>query len=159
LIEDITEKDLDVFLNVNVKGMFWTNQAVLPYLKEDGGSIVNFGSDAGLNPFPNGVHYSASKGAVHSFTRTASAEWMKYNIRVNSVIPAIWTDMYDEFRERLPKEDLEAHDNLMTTKLLGGKLGDPTQDLAPVMVFLASNASRFITGQLVSVNGGMGYTR
>lgn len=158
-IEDMTERDLDAVLNVNVKGTFWTNQAVLPHLKEHGGSIGNFGSDAGLQAYPMGSHYSASKGAVHSFSRTAAAEWTQYNIRVNSVIPAIWTEMYDEHRARLPADQVQAMDEAMAPRVLGGKLGDPTLDLAPVLVFLASDASKFITGQIISVNGGLGSVR
>lgn len=160
LAENITEAELDLILNVNVKGTFFMNQAVFPHLKANGGSIVNFGSDAGLTPYPNGAHYSASKGAVHSLSRTVAAEWGQYGIRVNSVVPAIWTEMYNEFRSRMSPEALEGHDKVMLSKIpLGGKLGDPTKDLAPVVVFLVSDASRFITGQVISVNGGLGNVR
>jgi NADP-dependent 3-hydroxy acid dehydrogenase YdfG len=69
MAEDITEEELDLVLNVNVKGTIFANEAAFPYLKAAGGGrIVNFGSDADLHPFPRGVHYAASKGAVHSFT-------------------------------------------------------------------------------------------
>jgi len=84
-----------------------TNQAAFPHLKGHGGTIVNTGSDAALTPFPLGAHYSASKGAVTSFTRTVAAEWGRYGIRSNTLVPAIWTPMYEAYRERLSPEELE----------------------------------------------------
>jgi NAD(P)-dependent dehydrogenase (short-subunit alcohol dehydrogenase family) len=153
--EDLSEADWDEVFGVNVKGTLFTNQAAFPHLKERGGSIVNFGSDAALRPYVDGAHYSASKGAVISFTRTIAGEWGRYGIRANAVVPAIWTPMYDEYRERLTPEQLTAHEAQMAERIpLGGRLGDPVGDLAPVLVFLTSDASRFMTGQIVSVNGG-----
>lgn len=158
--EDMTEEDLDEVLAVNIKGTVFTNQAAFRHLKERGGSIVNFGSDAGLEPYPNGAHYSASKGAVVSYTRTVAHEWGKYGIRINAVVPTIWTEMYDEYRARMTPEELLAHDAEAVVRLpLGGKLGDPKTDLAPVLVFLASEASKFISGQIISVTGASGTTR
>lgn len=140
---------------MNAKGTFLTAQAVFPYLRENGGTVINFGSDAALIPYPNGAHYSASKGAVLSLTRTLAAEWGRYGIRVNSVDPVIWTGMYDGYRARMTEEELAAHDAEQARTIpLGGKLGDPDSDLAPVLNFLVSDDSRFITGQIISVNGG-----
>jgi NAD(P)-dependent dehydrogenase (short-subunit alcohol dehydrogenase family) len=80
--------------------------------------------------------------------------------KANSVAPAIWSPMYDNYRSRLDEEELKAHDEELAGRIvLGGKLGDPVKDLAPVMVFLASDASRFITGQIISANGGGGQVR
>jgi NAD(P)-dependent dehydrogenase (short-subunit alcohol dehydrogenase family) len=153
--QDITEGDWDEVFTVNVKGSLFTSQAAFPHLREHGGSIVNFGSDAALRPYVGGAHYSASKGAVISFTRTIAGEWGRYGIRANAVVPAIWTPMYDEYRERLTPEELSGHEAQMAERIpLGGRLGDPVADLAPVLVFLISDASRFMTGQIVSVNGG-----
>lgn len=158
--EDMTEEELDQVLGVNLKGTVFTNQAAFHHLKERGGSIANFGSDAGLMAYPNGAHYSASKGAVISYTRTVAHEWGKYGIRVNAVVPTIWTEMYDEYRARMSPEELAAHDVEAAIRLpLGGRLGDPTTDLAPVLVFLASEASKFISGQIISVTGASGTTR
>jgi NAD(P)-dependent dehydrogenase (short-subunit alcohol dehydrogenase family) len=161
LPEEITEEQLDVMFDTNIKGTVFVNQAVFPHFKANGGgSIVNFGSDAAMAPFAYGVHYAASKGAVHSFTRSLANAWGKYNIRVNVVAPAISSPMYLAFRERLTPEGLAAHEEDMGKMItLGGKLGDPVSDLAPVMVFLASDASKFITGQVICVNGGLGQAR
>ncbi|MDH6437033.1 NAD(P)-dependent dehydrogenase (short-subunit alcohol dehydrogenase family) [Streptomyces sp. SAI-144] len=153
--ESISEEDWDRVFAVNAKGTFLTAQAVFPYLRENGGTVINFGSDAALIPYPNGAHYSASKGAVLSLTRTLAAEWGRYGIRVNSVDPVIWTGMYDGYRARMTEEELAAHDAEQARTIpLGGKLGDPDSDLAPVLNFLVSDGSRFITGQIISVNGG-----
>ncbi|HVV29878.1 MAG TPA: SDR family NAD(P)-dependent oxidoreductase [Mycobacteriales bacterium] len=159
--EHITDDEWRLIMEVNVYGTLFTNQAAFePLRAAGGGSIMNFGSDAGLIPYRNGAHYSASKGAVHSWTRSISGEWGAHGIRANSVVPAVWTPMYDDHRATMSPAELAAHDEQMKMVVpLGGKLGDPARDLAPVMVFLASDASRFITGQIISVNGGAGQVR
>ncbi len=83
-------------------------------------------------------------------------EWGPAGIRVNAGLPYVVTPMYAEFRAALSPEDLAAHDKATAEQIpLGGKFGDPAEDLAPVMVFLASDESRFITGQLIPVDGGL----
>ncbi|SDN30967.1 NAD(P)-dependent dehydrogenase, short-chain alcohol dehydrogenase family [Bacillus sp. OK048] len=158
--EDMSDHDMDLIYKVNVYGTFLTNQVAFKYLKKHGGKILNFASVAGMNPYPAGAHYSASKGAVASWTRSVAHEWGKYNITVNSLAPAIWTPMYDERRSLMSKAGLKAHDESYAKVIpIGGKLGDPEKDLAPVLVFLASEGSRFITGQIIPVDGGLVSTR
>jgi NAD(P)-dependent dehydrogenase (short-subunit alcohol dehydrogenase family) len=159
-VEHMTDDEWDRIFDVNVKGTFLMNQAVFRHLKDHGGSIVNVGSDDALRPQANGSHYSASKGAVISFTRSVAAEWARYGIRVNALIPAIWTPMYEEYRSAMTPAELAAHDESQLVRIpLGGRLGDAETDLAPVMVFLASSASKFITGQMIPVNGLLGWVR
>jgi 2-hydroxycyclohexanecarboxyl-CoA dehydrogenase len=159
-IEEMSEEDYDFVLDINLKGTFFMNQAVFPHMKERGGMIVNTGSDVGMMPYPMGAHYSASKAGVMAFTRCAAAAWGQHGIRVNSLVPAIFTQMEAEHISRLPPEDSEAHAQMFRDLIpLGGKLGDALRDLAPVLVFLASDDSRFITGQIISVNGGFGQVR
>jgi NAD(P)-dependent dehydrogenase (short-subunit alcohol dehydrogenase family) len=154
--ENIPDDEWDLIFDVNVKGTLYTNQAAFTHLKEKGGRIINFGSGAGIRGQAGSAHYSAAKGAVLAWTRTVAQEWAKYNITVNSVVPAIWTPMYDAWRARMPEQERAMHDLAMKhVVLLGGRLGDPDQDIAPVMVFLASDAPRFMTGQAFSVDGGM----
>ena len=158
--ESIEDAEWDLIMDVNVRGTMLTNQIAFPDLKEHGGAIINFGSVSGLRPSPQHPHYSASKGAVHSWTRSVAHAWGAYNIRVNAVLPAIWTPMYDNHRSHLNEQELAAHDAGMAQAIpLGGKLGDPEKDLAPLMVFLASDDSRFITAQLIPVDGGLGQVR
>jgi NAD(P)-dependent dehydrogenase (short-subunit alcohol dehydrogenase family) len=145
-----------LIFDVNVKGTLYTNQAAFKHMKERGGRIINFGSGAGIRGQAGSAHYSAAKGAVMAWTRTVAQEWAKYNITVNSVVPAIWTPMYEAWRARMSEQERTMHDLAMKhVVLLGGKLGDPDRDIAPVMVFLASDAPRFMTGQAFSVDGGM----
>jgi NAD(P)-dependent dehydrogenase (short-subunit alcohol dehydrogenase family) len=157
---EITDEEWDRVFDVNVRGTVYTNQAAYRAMRGDGGRIINVGSDAGLLANPGVGHYAASKGAVMSWTRSIAAEWARFGITANSLVPAMWTPMYEQFRSHLTTEALEAHDARMAGVIpLGGKLGDPEHDLAPVMVFLASEGARFITGQLIAVNGGLNTVR
>lgn len=155
--EDIPDDEWDLVFAVNVKGTVYTNQAAFRHLRDaGGGAIVNFGSGAGIRGQRGSAHYSASKAAVMAWTRTVAQEWARHGIRVNSVVPAIWTQMYDAYRARMSEQERTIHDMAMAHVIpLGGKLGDPDHDAAPVLVFLASDASRFITGQAIAVDGGM----
>jgi NAD(P)-dependent dehydrogenase (short-subunit alcohol dehydrogenase family) len=154
--EDIADDEWNLVFDVNVKGTLYTNQAAFQHLRQGGGRIINFGSGAGIRGQAGSAHYSASKGAVMAWTRTVAQEWAKYGITVNSVVPAIWTPMYDAWRARMSDQERMIHDMAMQHVVpLGGKLGDPDQDAGPVMVFLASDLSHFMTGQCFAVDGGM----
>jgi NAD(P)-dependent dehydrogenase (short-subunit alcohol dehydrogenase family) len=154
--EDIPEDEWDQVLDVNAKGTMLTNQVAFTAMREHGGAIINFGSAAGVLGQPGSAHYSASKGAVLAWTRTAAREWGQYGIRVNAVAPGMWTPMFDAHRERLGADGAAMLDLAMAQMVpLGGKLGDAEADMAPVMVFLASDASHFITGQTLPVDGGL----
>ena len=154
--EDIPDEEWDLVFDVNVKGTLYTNQAAFRHMKERGGRIINFGSGAGIRGQRGSAHYSAAKGAVMAWTRTVAQEWARYQITVNSVVPAIRTPMYDAYRARMSEEERAMHDLAMQHVIpLGGRLGDPDRDIAPVMVFLAGDGARFITGQAIAVDGGM----
>jgi NAD(P)-dependent dehydrogenase (short-subunit alcohol dehydrogenase family) len=154
--ESISQEDWDLMFNVNAKGTLNTNQAAFTHLRERGGRIINFASAAGVMGVPGLAHYSASKAAVLGWTRTAAKEWGKYGITVNAVAPAMWTPMYESFRARLDEAQLKAHDDMMAGLIpLGGCLGDPDHDMAPVLVFLVSDGAHFITGQTLAVDGGL----
>ncbi|RPF50060.1 SDR family NAD(P)-dependent oxidoreductase [Aquisalibacillus elongatus] len=158
---EITDEDYDFLTNINIKGTIVTNQEAYKLMRENGkGSIINFGSISGLRKEAGATLYSASKGAVMSWSRSIAAEWGPEGIRVNSILPAIDTPMYQEARSQLTDEQLEAMDAANKQEIpLGGKYGDPDDDLGPVMVFLASDASKFITGQLLPVDGGQATVR
>lgn len=155
--EDITDDDIELTLSVNVVGTMLTNQAAFPYLRAGGGGrIINFASGAALYPYLNGAHYSASKGAVISWTRTIAHEWGRHGIAANAVNPVMWTPMYDESRARYTPEQLREHEAKMAARIpLGGKSGNPDTDMVPVLAFLLAEGARFITGQVISVDGGM----
>lgn len=154
--EAITDDEWDLVVGVNARGTMITNQAAFAHLKDRGGRIVNFASAAGALGLRGCAHYAASKGAVLAWTRTIAQEWGPYGISANAVAPGMWTPMYDTTRAGMTPDQLAAHDRGMAMMIpLGGKLGDPDTDMAPVLVFLASDASRFITGQTLAVDGGL----
>lgn len=153
---DVSVEEWDLMFAVNVRGTMLTNQAAHRHMqKAGGGSIINFGSISGLRPEPSAAAYSTAKGAVHSWTRTAAGTWGKDNIRVNAILPAMATPMYLEAMARSDEAAREAAYWMnRRTIALGEEYGDPDTDLGPVMVFFASDASKFITGQLIPVDGG-----
>lgn len=153
--EEIDLATWDRVMRINATGTFVTNQVAFTHLKERGGRIINFASAAGVQGLRGKAAYSASKGAVVAWTRTVAQEWAKHAITVNAIAPAIWTPMYDKTRAAMTPDQLTAHDAFMATAVpLGGKLGDVDRDFVPVLAFLASEGSRFITGQVLPVDGG-----
>jgi NAD(P)-dependent dehydrogenase (short-subunit alcohol dehydrogenase family) len=155
--EEWTLADMNLMWSVNLNGTILCDQAACRQFRKEGkGAIINFASDVALAGMPNGAIYAASKGAVLSWTRTIAMEWAsKYNIRCNCVNPTMKTPMYEEYLARLAPEAREAFLRAEKQRVpLGGQMGDADRDMAPVMVFLASDASHFINGQIVPVNGG-----
>lgn len=142
-------------MDINATGTFLTNESVFPYMKEHGGHIINFTSASAFIISPGQAHYAASKGAVNCWSRTIAKEWMPYNIRVNMIAPCIKTPMYEQMCAMMSPEQLEAHKASMADLCLGGEMGDMTTDFIPVMAFMASDSSKFITGQTISVDGGI----
>ena len=154
--EALTDDAWADVVDTNARGTFVVNQEVFPYLRGYGGRILNFASGAALYPYVGAAHYSASKAAVIAWTRTIAHEWGRYGITANAINPAMWTPIYEAKRAHLNEEQLAAHDAVMRERIpVGGKLGDPVRDIAPVLVFLLGDGARFITGQIVSVDGGM----
>lgn len=152
---DVPDETLSWLFNINLNGTIYTNGAAYRHMHQ-GGSIINFGSESGLTAEINNAVYGASKAAVHAWTRSVAREWGAQGIRINAVLPYMVTPMYERFREALSAEDLAAHDKTTAEQIpLGGKFGNVDTDLAPVMVFLAGDGSRFITGQLIPVDGGL----
>lgn len=158
--QDITASGWDKIFAVNARGTFLTNQAAFGLMKDKGGRIINFASAAGITGLPNKAHYSATKGAVIAWTRTVAQEWGRNGITVNCVSPAIETPMYRKTRSLMTPEALSALDAKLAADMpIDGRLGDPDRDLVPVLRFLAGPGSRFITGQILSVDGGLTMVR
>lgn len=153
--DQITVDGWEKVFAINARGTFLTNQAAFELMKAGGGRIINFASAAGIIGLANKAHYAATKGAVLAWTRTVAKEWGRHGITVNCIAPAIETPMYRKTRSLMSTEALAALDaHLASGMPIDGKLGDPERDLAPVIRFIAGPGSRFMTGQIFSVDGG-----
>ncbi|MDF2443065.1 MAG: hypothetical protein JWR01_1268 [Subtercola sp.] len=160
LAGDIADDLWEHIYRVNVLGTVHTNQAAFRHMKANAaGSIVNFGSMSGFVGELGNAVYGSSKAAVHTWTRTVAKEWGPFGITVNAVLPYVTTPMFDKYRSSLTADELAAYDAEIVRTVPLGRLGDADKDLAPVMVFLASEASHFITGQLIPVDGGLAQVR
>lgn len=152
--ETMPEEEWDEVVGINLRGTFVTNKAVFPYLRESGGGrILNFGSSAGLIQFPGHGHYVASKAGIIAWSRSVAMEWGKYGINVNSLLPFAETPGMAEFEETLGA-DGSALFRQHVAAIPAGRIGDPHTDIAPVLVFLLSDAARYITSQIIAVDGG-----
>lgn len=145
---DVTEADWDLVIDTNLKGTFLCTQAAARHMiGAGGGSIVNIGSGSNYVPFPGLVAYTASKGGIEMLTKVAAISLAPHQIRVNCVAPgAILT-------ERTSRE-LPDYAGQFAAITPMGRVGMP-EDVAETVVFLASPASRFVTGQTIGVDGGL----
>lgn len=153
---DLNEEDWDLVLDVNVKSLFFMLQATAKRMLEQGGSIINIASVAGRLPRPTLLHYAASKAAVISITRSAALALADNNIRVNAVAPGMMdTKMLHSLRSDLRKAfpgSNAGQPNLGIVPL--GRVGQPAE-IARTVLYLASDASAYITGQTLNVCGGI----
>jgi 2-hydroxycyclohexanecarboxyl-CoA dehydrogenase len=145
------EETWDRIINLNFKGLLYTCKAVLPGMVARGrGKVVNIGSDAGRGGSLGQAVYSGTKGAVIAFSKTLAREMARHKINVNVVSPGLTeTRLLAECRERMPKV-MDA----VTRAIPWGRVGTP-EDVAEAVVFLASAGSDYITGQTLSVSGGL----
>ncbi|MEX1136133.1 MAG: SDR family oxidoreductase [Balneolales bacterium] len=145
-IEEISEEQLEETFRTNVFSYFFLTKAALPHMKE-GGSIINTTSVTAYEGNPVLLDYSATKGAVLSFTRALSQSLVKKGIRVNAVAPGpIWTPLIPA---TFPPEAVEKFGK--NTPM--GRAGQP-DEVAPCYVFLASDEASYISGQVLHPNGG-----
>lgn len=142
--EDIKEEEWDWMMNINLKGVFFCCQAVFPYMKSKrSGKIVNVSSIAAkTGGIKSGAHYAAAKAGVVALTKSVAKRGAPYGINVNAVSPGvIETDMTKNIAYEIGSIPL-------------GRLGK-AEEVAEVIYFLASDAARYITGEIVDVDGGM----
>jgi 3-oxoacyl-[acyl-carrier protein] reductase len=149
-LAEVTEEDFHRQFNINVLGVLLATKEAAKLFGDEGGSVVNIGSSASDLAPPNSVVYTATKGAVDAVTRVLAKELGPRKIRVNSINPgmietegthamgAIGSDFEKQFVARTPL----------------GRTGQP-DDIAPVAVFLASDESRWVTGDTLAVSGGL----
>jgi NAD(P)-dependent dehydrogenase (short-subunit alcohol dehydrogenase family) len=149
LAENVTEEDFDYTVDVNLKGTFFTTQAVARLMMaQKSGRIINISSQAGSVVLKGEAIYCMTKAAINHLTRCLAVEWAPHGINVNSVAPTfIWTD-----GTRPSLADPAFHAQVLGHIPLG-RIGDPV-DVAGTVVFLASPAASLITGANILVDGG-----
>ena len=147
---EVSEKDWDALMAVNVKGVFFCTKHTIPYmLKGGGGSIVNLSSIYGLVGAPDVPPYHASKGAVRLMSKTDALIYAKDKIRVNSIHPGfIWTPMVENY----------SNESGVSKDMIGdlhplGHLGEP-DDIAYGILYLISDESKFVSGSELVIDGG-----
>jgi NAD(P)-dependent dehydrogenase (short-subunit alcohol dehydrogenase family) len=155
-VADATEDDWDRCFAVNAKGTFLCSRAAVPYLERaGGGAIVNQGSVAGLVAVPNFAAYCAAKGAVVALTRSMAIDLAGRRIRVNAICPGtVFTPLMEPMLRARGDGDLEAGLAKTVVKYPIGRLGTPAE-IARVALFLASDDASFLTGSIVTADGGM----
>jgi NAD(P)-dependent dehydrogenase (short-subunit alcohol dehydrogenase family) len=146
-LEDIPSDQLQKTFATNVFAMFWLTQAALPHMPP-GASIINTTSIQSYHPSPGLLDYAASKGAITTFTKGLAQEVIKKGIRVNGVAPGpFWTPLQPSYGQ--PPEKLEK----FGTSTPIGRAGQPAE-IAPLYVFLASQESSYVIGEIVGATGG-----
>lgn len=145
-IADLPSDEFDYTFRTNVHAMFYLCKAALPHLQE-GGSIINTASIQAYQPTPQLLAYAATKGAIVTFSKALAQELMEHGIRVNVVAPGpIWTPLIVSTMPIEKSKDFGSNTP-------AGRPGQPAE-VAPIFVFLASQESSYITGEVVGVTGG-----
>ena len=154
-ILECEEKDWDFSFNVNIKSMYFMCKSILPLMiKQNSGSIINIASVASsMKGFPNRFAYGSSKAAIIGLTKSIAADFVKQNIRCNSILPGTvyspsWQERVDQSLDPVKaKKDFIARQPM-------GRLGT-AEEIAAVAVYLASDDSTFTTGSTIAVDGGI----
>lgn len=146
---DVEERAWDSIMNLNLKGLFFLSQAVARVMREQGGGkIVNVASTAGITPDVLPV-YSISKAGVIMATKVMAQQWAQFNIRVNAIAPGLTRTKFSEF--------LWNNKDILPVAMQGTPLrrvAEP-QEMVGAVIFLASDASSYVTGQVLAVDGGL----
>ncbi len=146
---DIDDRAWDAIMNLNLKGLFSLSQSVARTMKEQGGGkIINVASVAGISPDILPV-YSISKAGVIMATKVMAQQWAIYNIRVNAIAPSLTKTKFSE--------PLWSNQDILNIAMSRTPLARPAEpeDMVGAVIFLASDASSYITGQVMAVDGGM----
>lgn len=148
-VESITDEAITLTFGSGLFGTLFHMQAAFAHLKERGGSVINFGTRQGIFGEPGDGIYGANKEGVRALSRSAAREWGRYGIRVNVINPAGLSPAAARFFAENPERGQKYMDDIALRRF-----GDLDADIAPVAVFLASDDSRYVTGQTINADGG-----
>jgi len=149
-----TPEEWDKNLTVDLKGMFLCARAVFPYMQEQGqGKIINISSGTMLSGRPDMLPYVTSKAGVIGFTRSLASELGEHNINVNAILVGFFPHVF----AGIPNDTIDQITKQVIPTQAFKRIGQP-EDLSPVVVFLASDEARWITGQAIAVDGGSSRT-
>jgi NAD(P)-dependent dehydrogenase (short-subunit alcohol dehydrogenase family) len=149
-VEEYSEEEWDYMMNINLKGLFFCCQLVgREMIKRKGGKIINISSMVSQQERPIQSVYAATKAGVSRLTQSFAAEWAKYNINVNAIAPGVTlTDINRKYFEEHPKEFKNR-----ISSIPKGREAYPS-DYVGAAIFFASDASDYVTGQILFVDGG-----
>jgi NAD(P)-dependent dehydrogenase (short-subunit alcohol dehydrogenase family) len=149
-VEKKTDEQVDRGLRMGFYGPFWAMRAAFPHMARQGwGRVINMCSLNGVNAHMGTLEYNAAKEALRTLTRTAAREWAPTGVVVNAICPGAKSAAFDRVMSARPELAAAAGKaNPM------GRLGDPTEDIAPAALFLASEDCRYVTGNTLFVDGG-----
>ena len=153
LLTQMTEEQWDYIIFTHLRGCFMNSQAAIKYMIENKirGRIINITSGVGLHGNVGQSNYAAAKGGIVSMTKTHSKELVRYGICVNAVAPLAKTEMFNNVRQDLRDFMFQ----MMAKRNVLQRVGEP-EDVAPVIVFLASDDAHFVTGQVICATGDVG---
>ena len=150
-IQDHTTEQFDLAMYSGLYATFYYMKACYPYLKETQGSIINFASGAGLFGNYGQCSYAAAKEGIRGLTRVAATEWSKDGINVNVICPLAWTAQLENFQKAYP----EAFEKNVHTPPMG-YFGNPETDIGRVCVQLSHPDFKYLTGETLTLEGGLG---
>ena len=151
---EATDEELEFAFNLNVRSQFWMIQAMLPaMLAQKGGSIINMASVCSVKGLPNRFVYGTTKAAVIGLTKSIAADFVAQGIRCNAICPGTVDTPSLQERINAQADPLQARKNFIARQPMG-RLAQ-AHEIAPLVVFLASDESAFVTGQAYNIDGGM----
>ena len=150
-IQDHSTEQFDLAIYSGLYATFHYMKAAFPYLKETQGSIINFASGAGLFGNFGQCAYAAAKEGVRGLSRVAATEWAQYGINTNVICPLAWTSQLEKFEQAYP-EAFKANVKMPPA----GHFGDPESEIGRVCVQLASPDFKYMNGETLTLEGGMG---